>query len=248
MTGAKPVILVGGPERCMLDVVDTNLSDSLELLMDENSSFRQLPPDARIIRPEDQPERYDTPVSMSVPPLPEAAFPREPSSVLRGLREIVETVLPAVLIALLIHLFLAQATRVEGYSMEPSLYGHQRLVIEKLSYRLHSPQRDDIVVVHVPGYGQEMLIKRVIGLPGDTIEVRGGQVLVNNQPLAEPYLRVVTRGDYPATVIPPDKIFVMGDNRNNSNDSRAFGPIAFDDIVGKAWVRYWPLADAGLVH
>ncbi len=217
-------------------------------MIDDPLISHPLPPDARIIRPEDQPGRYDVPMSMPEPPAPAAAFPSEPSSLVRGVREILETVLPAVLIALLIHLFLAQATRVEGYSMEPTLYGQQRLVIEKLSYHFHAPQRDDIVVVHVPGYGQEMLIKRVIGLPGDTIEVRGGQVFVNNQPLAEPYLRGVTHGDFPATVVPPETIFVMGDNRDNSNDSRAFGPIAFKDIVGKAWVRYWPLGVAGLVH
>ncbi|MCS7039304.1 MAG: signal peptidase I, partial [Caldilineales bacterium] len=140
------------------------------------------------------------------------------------------------------------ATRVEGYSMEPTLHGHQRLVIEKLSYRLHLPRRGDIVVIRVPGYGREMLIKRVIGLPGETIEVRGGQVLINGVPLAEPYLRTVTRGDYPPTRIPDDAIFVMGDNRNNSNDSRAFGPIPLDAVVGKAWLRYWPPGDIGLVE
>ena len=134
-----------------------------------------LPPDARIIRPETQPQRYD------VPQLPSARSAAPPSQaggspIWQGTRELVETILPAVLIALLIHLFLAQATRVEGYSMEPTLYGHQRLVIEKLSYHLHPPERDDIVVLRVPGFGPEMLIKRVIGLPGETVEVRDGQV------------------------------------------------------------------------
>ena len=106
------------------------------------------------------------------------------------------------LIALLIHLFLAQATRVEGYSMEPTLYGHQRLVIEKLSYHLHPPERDDIVVLRVPGFGPEMLIKRVIGLPGETVEVRDGQVMINGQPLPEPYLRTITRGLIPKHAFP----------------------------------------------
>lgn len=212
-------------------------------------SSPQLPPDARIIRPENQPERYDLP-AYTPPPVPQTTGPiaAPPDSVIgQGLRELVSTILPAVLIALLIHLFLAQATRVEGYSMEPTLYGHQRLVIEKVSYHLHPPHRDDIVVIHVPNYGREMLIKRVIGLPGETIQVSNGQVLINGQPLAEPYLRSVTRGDYPLTTIPEGTIFVMGDNRNNSNDSRSFGPIAFDDIVGKAWVRYWPVSDIGMV-
>lgn len=209
-----------------------------------------LPPDARIIRPEDQPERYDLP-AYTPPPVPQTggrlAAPSD-SIIGQGLRELISTVLPAVLIALLIHLFLAQATRVEGYSMEPTLFGHQRLVIEKVSYHLHAPQRGDIVVIHVPNYGREMLIKRVIGLPGETLQVSNGQVLIDGQPLAEPYLRTVTRGEYPPTIIPEGSVFVMGDNRNNSNDSRSFGPIAFDEIVGKAWVRYWPVSDAGLVE
>ncbi len=215
-----------------------------------NSSLPHLPPDARIIRPEDQPERYDLP-AYTPPPVPQTSasdWRSSPSgSVIgQGLRELISTILPAVLIALLIHLFLAQATRVEGYSMEPTLFGHQRLVIEKVSYHLHPPQRGDIVVIHVPNY-REMLIKRVIGLPGETIQVSNGQVFVNGQPLEEPYLRTVTRGDYPATLIPEGHVFVMGDNRNNSNDSRSFGPVTYDDIVGKAWVRYWPVSDAGLV-
>lgn len=210
----------------------------------------QLPPDARIIRPEDQPERYDLP-AYSPPLVPQSSRPlvaAGENTLTRGFREVMETILPAVLIALLIHLFLAQATRVEGYSMEPTLFGHQRLVIEKVSYHLHPPQRGDIIVIHVPNYGKEMLIKRVIGLPGETIQVTNGQVLINGQALAEPYLRSVTRGDYPPLTVPTDAVFVMGDNRNNSNDSRAFGPISFDNIVGKAWVRYWPVGDMGLVN
>ncbi|RME85818.1 MAG: signal peptidase I [Caldilineae bacterium] len=167
---------------------------------------------------------------------------------MQGLREMVETVLPAVLIALLIHLFLAQATRVEGYSMEPTLYGHQRLVIEKISYHLHPPHRGDIVVLRVPGYGQDMLIKRVIGLPGETIEIKDGVVFINGQILPEPYLDGSARGNYPSTLIPPDYYFVMGDNRNNSNDSRSFGPVPRDAIVGRAWLRYWPPYELGLVE
>ncbi|MBX7235235.1 MAG: signal peptidase I [Caldilineales bacterium] len=214
------------------------------------SPLPHLPPDARIIRPEDQPERYDL-SAYTPPPVPQTsgrlAAPSD-SLIGQSLRELVSTVLPAVLIALLIHLFLAQATRVEGYSMEPTLYGHQRLVIEKVSYHLHPPHRGDIIVIHVPNYGREMLIKRVIGLPGETIQVSSGQVLIDGQPLAEPYLRTVTRGDYPVLTVPAGSVFVMGDNRNNSNDSRSFGPITFDNIVGRAWVRYWPFSDVGLVE
>ena len=207
---------------------------------------QSLPPDARIILPESQPQRYDLPV---VQPRPgPVSPPAAGGGVGRAVREFMETILPAVLIALLIHLFLAQATRVEGYSMEPTLFGHQRLVIEKLSYHFHEPKRDDIVVLRVQNYGRDMLIKRVIGLPGETIEVREGQVFINGAALDEPYLAQMTGGAYPPTIVPEGYVFVMGDNRNNSNDSRSFGPISFDDIVGRAWIRYWPLNDAGLVE
>ncbi|MCO6453238.1 MAG: signal peptidase I [Caldilineales bacterium] len=215
---------------------------------DQTRSSSGLPPDARIIRPDAQPQRYDSaPALPTTRPTPPPSRDGSPS-LWQGAREMIETVLPAVLIALLIHLFLAQATRVEGYSMEPTLYGHQRLVIEKLSYHLHPPARDDIVVIRVPGFGKEMLIKRVIGLPGEAIEVRDGRVLINGRALDEPYLRTVTRGTYPETRIPEGYVFVMGDNRNNSNDSRSFGAIPFDQVVGRAWVRYWPFTDVGFVH
>jgi len=163
------------------------------------------------------------------------------------MREVVETILPAVLIALMIHLFLAQATRVEGYSMEPTLHGQERLVIEKLSFHFRPPEQGDIVVLRVPDYGKEMLIKRVIGLPGDTIVVENGYVLINGEPLAEDYINGPPRGNYGPTVVPEDSVFVMGDNRNNSNDSRSFGPVPYDDIVGRAWVRYWPLQEISVM-
>lgn len=211
---------------------------------------RTLPPDARIIPLEKQPQRYplaqplSTPARPLTPPLPGAGG----SVIGRFMGELIGTILPAVLIALLIHLFLAQATRVEGYSMEPTLYGHQRLIIEKVSYRFHPPRRGDIVVIHVDGLGKEMLIKRVIGLPGERVEVKDGKVFINGQVLDEPYLDKAMRGQYPPTVVPEGYIFVMGDNRNNSNDSRSFGPVSLDDIAGRAWLRYWPISDFGLVH
>lgn len=155
------------------------------------------------------------------------------------LREVAETVVPAIVIAVLIHVFLAQATRVYGQSMEPNLHSEMRLVVEKLSYRLHTPQRGDIVVLKVRPE-DEMLIKRVIGLPGDRVEIRDGRVYVNGQALDEPYLNQETRGNLAPRVVPPLHVFVMGDNRRASNDSRSFGPVHIDNIVGKAWLSYWP--------
>jgi signal peptidase I len=171
--------------------------------------------------------------------------------VARGLRGLLETIAPAIIIALVINLFLAQATRVYGQSMEPNLHSDQRLVIEKLSYshwlRLRSQQRGDVVVVLVEG-SSDLLIKRVVGLPGDQVEIRDGQVLVNHEPLTEPYVAQPTYGSYGPMDVPPLHLFVMGDNRNFSNDSRTFGPVPMKDVVGRAWLSYWPPDQWGLVQ
>ncbi len=168
---------------------------------------------------------------------------------LRLAREALETILPAVLIALLINVFVGQATRVEGQSMEPNLHTDQRLVVEKVSYRFHGPQRFDVVVLKLPSQGEDLLIKRVIGLPGETVEIEDGRVYINDEPLNEPFVSQDTRaGRHGRVTVPPLHVFVLGDNRNSSNDSRNFGPVPIENIVGKAWVSYWPLEDVGLVR
>jgi len=163
------------------------------------------------------------------------------------LKELVETLVPAVVIAILINLFLAQATRVYGQSMEPNLHTDQRLVIEKISYRFHGPRRGDIVVLKLPDHSDELLIKRVIALPGERIEIRDGNVYIDGALLDEPYLDQRTPGTMASQVIPPLHVFVLGDNRMASNDSRAFGPVPLDDILGKAWASYWPPSELGVV-
>jgi signal peptidase I len=170
-------------------------------------------------------------------------------------RETLETIVPAILIALLINLFLAQATRVYGQSMEPNLHTDQRLIVEKLSYnryfrqylKLDGPQRGDVVVIRLDGQNNELLIKRVIGLPGDQVEIHDGRVFVNGQPLNEPYLTGVTSGYYGPAIVPPLHIFVLGDNRSFSNDSRNFGTVPLKDVIGRAWFSYWPLEQMGFV-
>ncbi len=159
-----------------------------------------------------------------------------------ALREIFLVFLPALILAVVIHLFLAQATVVYGQSMEPNLHDHQRLIIEKVSYRLRQPERAEIVVVDLPGMN-EKLIKRVIGLPGDTLSMEMGVVYINGVALDEPYVFNSNRHTRPPQVIPAGQYFVMGDNRGNSNDSRNFGPVTLDQLVGRAWIRYWPLSD-----
>lgn len=161
--------------------------------------------------------------------------------------EVVETVLPAIVIAVLLTLFVAQGTYVYGQSMEPNLHSDQRLIVEKISYRLRGPRRGDIVVVRVDGY-EIPPIKRVIGLPGETIEILAGQVWINGWPLDEAYLADVIQQDYGPSVVPPGRVFVMGDNRNRSQDSRFFGPVPLKDIWGRAWLSYWPLHEFGFLR
>ncbi len=164
------------------------------------------------------------------------------------LRDVMGTIVPAIIIALLIHVFLAQATRVYGQSMEPNLHTNERLVIEKLSYRFHGPRRGDVVVLHDPGGSPELLIKRVVGLPGERVTVADGRVFIDGVPLDEPYLDQDTLGGGRSWVVPPLTVFVMGDNRSASRDSRTFGPVSLDQIIGRALVRYWPLDEVGLLH
>jgi signal peptidase I len=181
--------------------------------------------------------------------VPQGQRPGVGQQLMRLVREVLETVLPAILIALLINVFIGQATRVEGQSMEPNLHSDQRLVVEKVTYRFHGPQRYDIVVLKLPNQGDELLIKRVIGLPGETVEIRGGQVFVNGEPLDEPLVDEETLpGRNGQVTVPPLHVYVLGDNRNHSNDSRSFGPIPIENIVGRAWLSYWPPEDLGVVH
>ena len=154
--------------------------------------------------------------------------------------DMVQVALPALLLAIVVHLFLAQATIVFGQSMEPNLSPHQRLIVDKLSFRLHAPARNDIVVVDLLTM-DDMLVKRVVGLPGETIEVSGGRVLVNGQPLPEPFPHDLGNTTMAPLILGPLEYFVMGDNRDNSNDSRSFGPVHRESIVGRVWLRYWPL-------
>lgn len=169
--------------------------------------------------------------------------------VVRALRDILETIIPAILIAVLINVFLGQATRVDGQSMEPSLHTDQRLVVEKVTYRFHGPKRFDIVVIRMPEQGEDLLIKRVIGLPGETVEIMDGHVYIDGEVLVEPEVDQQTRsGRHSKVTVPPLHVFVLGDNRSHSNDSRSFGPVPIENVIGRAWLSYWPLDDMGAVH
>lgn len=156
------------------------------------------------------------------------------------LHEAIQVLLPALVLALVVHLFMAQATVVYGQSMEPSLFERQRLIIDKISYRLHPPQRNDIVVLDLPEM-DELLVKRIIGLPGETVEIHNGVVYVNGSTLSEPFPHELGQQNMPPVMLGPLSYFVLGDNRENSNDSRSFGPVRREYVLGRVWLRYWPL-------
>jgi signal peptidase I len=161
----------------------------------------------------------------------------------RVLREVAETILLTVVIFAVINT-LTGRFRVEGPSMNPNLAEGQYLIINRIVYKLHPPGRGDIIVFHHPRNGDRDLIKRVIGLPGETVEVRQGRVYIDGNLLEEPY--VLYQGRYAAYhELGPDEFFILGDNRPNSDDSHNWGVLTGDKIVGKAWISYWPPSDWG---
>lgn len=164
-------------------------------------------------------------------------------------REIVETVVLSLIIFLLIRQ-VVQNYRIENHSMEPSFYEGQFVLVNKVAYWFSEPKRGDVIVFHNPRNTREDYIKRVIGIPGDTVEVRDQKVFVNGMPLPEEYPhRPIPPGEYAGPfVVGENQLFVMGDNRPNSSDSRVFGPIDRSLVVGQAWLRIWPLNVFGIVQ
>jgi signal peptidase I len=159
--------------------------------------------------------------------------------------ELFQTVLVAGLLFLAVNLLTARI-RVEGISMEPSLHEGQFVVVNRMAYRWSQPERGDIIVFHFPLNPERRFIKRVIGLPGEEVTVRAGQVFINGELIDEPYLNAAPRysGDW---TLGSDEIFVLGDNRNNSSDSQNWGPLPLNEIIGKAVLVYWPPSEAGLI-
>jgi signal peptidase I len=211
------------------------------------------------------------PVPMPVPAAESPAGQQAAAARHLLLREVVETALLAILVFLAVRASV-QHYRVEGQSMDPTLEDGEFLLVNSLVYAkvdlealarwvpfwepgdpaerhvFHGPERGDIVILHHPVTGQERdLVKRVIGLPGDTLRIRDGVVYINGRELIEPYVKEPWRGDLPEVTIPAGTYFVMGDNRNNSLDSRVFGPVGEELIVGKAMASWWPTSKIGRV-
>ena len=176
---------------------------------------------------------------------------REKQSGLRNVAEWIAIAGGALLVAFLIKTFLLQAFYIPSLSMAPTLKVNDRVLVNKLSYDLHDVHRGDLVVFESPpneGSQTKDLIKRVIGLPGETVESSEGHILINGQVLDEPYLGPdVMTGPLEKITVPPDHLWVMGDNRPNSRDSRFFGAIPESLVIGRAFIRVWPVTAIGLL-
>jgi len=213
-------------------------------------------------------------------PEPEAPFEPSPPLLLKAppshrrrryltiFREVIETLLLALLIFLAVRATV-QNFKVEGRSMLPSLDNGQYIIVNKLAYAqfdmglfdflpffdagedsthhlFGSPERGDVVVFESPRYTERDFIKRIIGVPGDKVEIRDGVVYINDEPIEEPYTQGATTCPCGPWEVEEGHYFVLGDHRDNSSDSRQFGPIEEESIIGKAWFSYWPLSDVGL--
>lgn len=166
---------------------------------------------------------------------------------MRGaLREIVTTIIVAVVIFVLLQTTV-QSFIVVGSSMKPNLEPGQRLLVSKIAYRFGEPQKGEVIVFQPPRNKNTDYIKRIIALPGDTIEIKEGVVYVNNVALDEPYIKNLTTDTLKPTEIPENEYFVLGDNRNNSNDSYDWGTVPRQNIIGKAWISFWPPEHWGVV-
>jgi signal peptidase I len=176
----------------------------------------------------------------------------------RGTVAVIEALQPVVMafaVFMMVYLFLFQPHKVDGSSMYPNFHDKEFILTDKISYRNTGPQRGDVIVFHAPAPFDSDFIKRVIGLPGEVIEVRDNKVYINAQLLKEDYLPndyVTTEKSFLRDGVPyaiPDGYYmVFGDNRSYSSDSREWGPIERKAIVGKAWVRYWPVNKIGMIQ
>jgi signal peptidase I len=182
-----------------------------------------------------------------ITPEPEQDVSRERGGFRRFVFDLLETVLLSLVLFLAINAISARI-RVESISMQPTLYAGDFIIVNKLAYKLGSPKRGDIVIFHYPPNPDiEPYIKRVVGLPGETVRVHDGRVYVNEVPLNEPY--VAANPNYEGTwVVPQDALFVLGDNRNKSSDSHSWGMVPLENVIGKAEVVYWPPSEWKLLN
>lgn len=217
---------------------------------DPRDQARNTEPDPRWLEP--SPESVAAGLS-TVPESYEDEADEEDESLAVGvILEWIAVIVGALVVALIIKTFLFQAFHIPSASMDPTLEVGDRVMVNKLSYDLHDVNRGDLVVFTRPDteLSSEVddLIKRVIGLPGETVEAREGTIYIDGQALSEPYLQdSVITNDFGPVEIPERQMFVMGDNRGDSRDSRVFGPQPVEKLIGRAFVRVWPPSHIGLL-
>ncbi len=207
--------------------------------------------DPKLSQPSQPPSPVPAEAGESSAPAPKAGW----RSLWAGQQGNVRVLAIALVIALAVRIFIAEPRYIPSNSMDPTLYIGDRLLVEKVSYRWQSPQRGDVVVFAPPpqltrlGYESgQAFIKRVIGEPGQTVQVRQGQVVVDGVPLQEPYILEPPAYTMNPVVVPEGQVFVMGDNRNDSNDSHVWGGLPQGNIIGRARWRFWPLDRFGPVR
>jgi signal peptidase I len=214
-------------------------------------TFDALPQDTAAATPADPAFVAGSPVAYVPPPAADTSAPptesvgpwrRMGQEVVAGL----QTLLSAAVYATLIVTFGFQVARVDGLSMAPTLEDHDRLIVNKLVYEIGEPRPGDIVMLYYPLNPEKMFVKRVIAREGDSVRIVDGRVYVNDVPLHDDYVPAEFRShdDWGPQVIQQGYYFVMGDHRNNSSDSRHWGPVPKKYIVGKVKVRWWPLGEA----
>jgi len=190
-------------------------------------------------------EPIETTASSTAPPTPRPTSALGPVSLLRD-------VAISVALAVILIVFIYQPVKVEGTSMMPGLTDQERIFVNKYEYKLgeNNIHRGDLVVFHYPNDERESYIKRVIGLPGDSLRIVDGDVFLNGRKLDEPYVLDAYRDhdSMQTEIVPSGKYFVLGDHRNSSSDSRSWGFVTRNEIYGKAVLVYWPLAKIGRVH
>jgi signal peptidase I len=180
--------------------------------------------------------------SIEQPPLPEEANTPQKIGWKRFFVDTIETILLALVLTFGINVVSARV-RVENVSMQPTLHQGEFLLVNKMAYKNSLPRTGDIIIFHAPPEPGEDFIKRVIGAPGDRVLIKQGRVFVNDIQLVEDYIADVPiyNGQWD---VPPDKLFVLGDNRNSSSDSHVWGFVPMENVVGKALLIYWPISEA----
>lgn len=192
------------------------------------------------------PAAYELEVAeeLNIPEIPEEADSISPGEIVKTW---VKTALTTVALFFFIVTFIIQGYSVYGSCMEPNLRTGERVLGSKVIYKFKQPSRGDVVVFEYPKDPSKVFIKRVIGLPGDVVEIQSGRVYINGKKLTEPYVINTPHGSYGPEHVQPGKLFVMGDYRDMSNDSRYWGELPLKNVQAKGWIRYWPINKMELI-